>query len=51
MDLSLLATASMPLKYWDEPFLTVTYLINRIPTKLLNYDTPLYTPWCYTLLF
>jgi hypothetical protein len=33
----------MPLKYWDEVFLTVTYLINRTPTKLLHYDTPLHT--------
>jgi hypothetical protein len=40
MGLSLLATASMPFKYWDEAFLAGTYLINRTPTKLLNYDTP-----------
>jgi hypothetical protein len=32
----------MPLKYWDEAFLVATYLINRTPTKLLNYDTPLF---------
>ena len=31
----------MPLKFWDEAFLSATYLINRTPTKLLNYDTPL----------
>jgi IS30 family transposase len=43
MGLSLLASASMPLEYWDEAFLTVTYLINRTPTKLLNYDTPIHT--------
>jgi hypothetical protein len=43
MGLSLLATASMPLKYWDEVFLAVTYLINRTPIKLLQYDTPLHT--------
>jgi hypothetical protein len=41
--LSLLATASMPLKYWDEAFLAATYLINRTPTKLLHFDTPLHT--------
>jgi hypothetical protein len=39
MGLSLLAHASMPLKYWDEAFLAATYLINRIPTKVLAYDT------------
>lgn len=27
--LSLLAHASMPLKFWDEAFLSVVYLINR----------------------
>jgi hypothetical protein len=43
MGLSLFATASMPLKYWDEAFLTATYLINCTPTKLLNYDTPIHT--------
>jgi histone deacetylase 1/2 len=33
----------MPLKFWDEAFIAATYLINRIPTKLLNYSTPLET--------
>jgi hypothetical protein len=42
MGLALLAHASMPLKYWDEAFLAVTYLINYTPTKLLSYDTPIY---------
>jgi hypothetical protein len=41
MGLALLAYASMPLKYWDETFLAAIYLINRTPTKLLSYDTPL----------
>jgi hypothetical protein len=39
--LSILAQASMPLKFWDEAFATATYLINRTPTKLLDYSTPL----------
>jgi hypothetical protein len=42
MGLTLLSHTSMPLKYWDEAFLVATYLINRIPTKLLSYDTPLH---------
>ena len=33
--LSLLAHASMPLKFWDEAFITATYLINRLPSKVI----------------
>lgn len=40
MDLALLANASMPLKFWDEAFLTATYLINLLPTCVLGYETP-----------
>jgi IS30 family transposase len=39
--ISLLAHASMPLKYWDEAFLAATYLINRLPTKVLDFSSPL----------
>lgn len=39
--LSLLAHASMPLKFWDEAFLAATYLINRTPSKVIEYSTPL----------
>jgi hypothetical protein len=39
--LSFLAHASMPLKFWDEAFVTTTYLINRLPTKILNGRSPL----------
>jgi histone deacetylase 1/2 len=39
--LSLLAHASMPLKFWDEAFLAATYLINRIPSKVIDNTTPL----------
>jgi hypothetical protein len=39
--LALFAHASMPLEYWDEVFLTVTYLINRLPIKVLDFSTPL----------
>ena len=41
MGLSLLAHASMPLKFWDEVFLTVVFLINRLPSEVINHDTPL----------
>jgi hypothetical protein len=37
--LSLLAQAFMPLKFWDEAFFTATYLINRIPSKVIDGDT------------
>jgi hypothetical protein len=37
--LSLLARAHMPLKFWDEAFLTTKYLINRTPSKILEYAT------------
>lgn len=39
--LSLLAHASMPLKYWDEAFITATYLINRLPSRVIGNSTPL----------
>jgi histone deacetylase 1/2 len=38
--LSLLAHASMPLKFWDESFLTGVFLINRLPSKTIHNDTP-----------
>jgi hypothetical protein len=39
--LSLLARASMPLKFWDETFLAATFLINRTPSKVINFQTPI----------
>jgi hypothetical protein len=38
--LALLANASMPLKYWDEAFLTATFLINLLPSKVINLESP-----------
>jgi hypothetical protein len=38
--LALLANASIPLKFWDEAFLTATFLINLLPNKVLDFDTP-----------
>jgi hypothetical protein len=40
--LSLLATANMPLKYWDQAFLAATYLINRTPSSAIQFQTPLF---------
>jgi hypothetical protein len=31
----------MPLKFWDEAFLTATYLINRMPSKVIDNQSPL----------
>jgi hypothetical protein len=42
MGLALLANTSMPLKYWDQVFLTATHLINRTPPKVIDYDTPIH---------
>jgi hypothetical protein len=41
VDLSLLADASMPLKFWDEAFLVATFNINGTPSKVIHYQTPL----------
>jgi histone deacetylase 1/2 len=38
--LALLANSSMPLKFWDEAFLAATFLINILPSKVINYRTP-----------
>jgi hypothetical protein len=40
--LTLLAHASMPLKFWDEAFLTAVFLINRLPSWVVNNDTPFF---------
>jgi hypothetical protein len=29
----------MPLKFWDEAFLTATHLINMLPSKVINFET------------
>jgi hypothetical protein len=39
--LALLSHASMPLKFWDEAFLAVAYLINHLPSKVIANSTPL----------
>jgi hypothetical protein len=44
----------MPVKFWDEAFLTATYLINRLPTRVIDNKCPLgrlfNTPPNYSLL-
>jgi histone deacetylase 1/2 len=40
--LALLANAHMPLKFWHEAFLTATYLINMLPSKVIGNDTPVH---------
>jgi hypothetical protein len=39
--LALLAHAFVPLKFWDEAFLTATYLINRMPTRVIDNTSPI----------
>jgi histone deacetylase 1/2 len=40
--LTLLAQAQMPLRFWDEAFNTACYLINRMPSRTTDQDTPLH---------
>jgi hypothetical protein len=53
--LSLLAHTSMPLKFWDETFASAVYLINRTPSKTIQFATPLerlfHTKLDYSSLF
>ena len=39
--LTLLATASVPFIYWDQAFLTAVYLINCLPSLVINNKSPL----------
>ena len=39
--LALLAGASMPLKFWDEAFLTAVHIINMLPSRVINSETPM----------
>lgn len=40
--LSLLAGTSMPLKFWDEAYLTTVHLINMLSSRVINNDTPMH---------
>ena len=39
--LTLLAQASMPYSFWDDAFSSSVFLVNRLPSKQLNYKSPL----------
>jgi histone deacetylase 1/2 len=39
--MSLLAHTNMALKYRDEAFITFTFPINHVPSKVINHETPL----------
>nr|KYP55559.1 Retrovirus-related Pol polyprotein from transposon TNT 1-94 [Cajanus cajan] len=38
---ALLFQSHVPKRFWGEPLLTATYLINRLPTKILNLKSPM----------
>jgi histone deacetylase 1/2 len=40
MGLALLAHSNLPQPYWEDTFLTATYLINRLPSKVINNKSP-----------
>jgi hypothetical protein len=44
----------VPIKFWDDAFLTATYLINRMPTRVLDNTSPierlLHTPPNYSMM-
>uniref|UniRef100_A0ACD5TNX4 Uncharacterized protein n=1 Tax=Avena sativa TaxID=4498 RepID=A0ACD5TNX4_AVESA len=40
-DIALLAHSSLPVRFWDEAFITACYLINRMPTRVLGNSSPI----------
>lgn len=38
---ALMFTTNMPKLFWGDVILTVTYLINRMPSRTLSFDSPL----------
>ena len=40
MGLTPLAQASMPLRFWWDTFVSAIYIINRLPTPILNHLSP-----------
>ena len=41
--LAVLSHASLPIQFWQYAFQSATFLINRMPSKVLNNDSPYYT--------
>ena len=39
--LTLLSHASVPFRFWSDAFATTCFLINRLPTRVLNMKTPI----------
>jgi hypothetical protein len=52
--LALLAHVHAPIKFWDDAFLTATFLINRMPARVLDNTSPierlLHTPPNYSMM-
>lgn len=48
-DLTLQAKAFLPLSFWLYVFYTIVFLINRLPTKVLKYQSPFQTLFGKTL--
>jgi histone deacetylase 1/2 len=40
VELSLLSHSKLPQQFWEDAFLTATYIINRLPTPILNKTSP-----------
>ena len=40
MGLTLLAHSDLPLKFWVEAFVATVFLINNLPTQVLNFLSP-----------
>jgi hypothetical protein len=38
LELTIVATASIPLQFWDKAFLIATHLINMLPTRVINFE-------------
>lgn len=48
---AIMIESNVPTTYWPEAIATANYLINRLPTKILKYQTPLNTLAKYRYLF
>nr|KYP47851.1 Retrovirus-related Pol polyprotein from transposon TNT 1-94 [Cajanus cajan] len=40
LGLTMLAQAHLPMHFWDHAFLTIIYLINRLPSSSIQHDVP-----------